>query len=375
MRVVIAPLLAALISAASPAPACQAPLPSGPPAPAPIVLQTSCGSFRLSTDGSVRRLPRGWLARQSGGSGRRYGSDLTLRRTRPGRFLLHRAGRLIWRSEQLYRNDGGNVAFGPNRFAFAAHRRGVFLTDLKGRERLVVRGQGLFPLAFTATGQLLVAGGRQLTLVSAAGRSLRRVSFRPKNGYGFDEETDTLYFVTPAGRLATMRGGRIRPGRSVAPIDGAMSFLRPGVLVFESARDLTVTRRDGSPLAHTRRSGDLTVSDSGVSVSSDGRSYAFRLSNARPGARRGAAALYVLHAGETAARAVYRHALGPVGCSVGASMRWHGGQLLYSSADGQLAVLDGGTGARLDLAALASALPRRQPQERPHADWASSYAR
>ena len=63
-----------------------------------------------------------------------------------------RDGRLVWRSQSLYPNDGGSVAFGPGEFAFASYRRGVFLTDLTSGERLVVRGRGLFPYEFTSGG-------------------------------------------------------------------------------------------------------------------------------------------------------------------------------------------------------------------------------
>jgi hypothetical protein len=93
----IATLLAAAALAAAPAQAhpCRAPLPHGPTVPAPIVLWTSCGAFRLAPDGKVSRLPRHWLAKQGGGTGRRYGAHLDIRRTHSGGFLLLLRGRVV----------------------------------------------------------------------------------------------------------------------------------------------------------------------------------------------------------------------------------------------------------------------------------------
>lgn len=367
---------AVVASAAAPAAPCKAPLPQGPAVPAPIVFTTGCGGFRLEKSGRLSRLPRGWLAAHGGGTGRRYGDDLQIRRNRAGRIVLLRHGRLLWRSSGLYPNDGGGVAFGPNMFAFAIYRRGVFLTDLRGPERLVVPGRGRNPYDFMRSGRLIVTGARDVvTVLAPDGDVERRYRVRRWGGYSFDAATDTFFFVTPGGRLATLRETRLRVGRWLRGIDGSMSFHRPGLLLFEGGRSLTVTRRDGRLVARARwpRS-RLHVYDSGASVSADGRRFAFRLSDARPGASKGAAAVFVLAAGERRARAVYRHRLGKLGCAIGANMRWSGRYLLYGSADGEIAVLDASGANRLSLTRLAQSLPRRSRAERATADWASSYS-
>ena len=112
-------LFAALFaSAVAPAHGCSAPLPRGPMVPATVVVRTSCGVFDLKPDGRVARLPRGWLAQRTGGTGRRYGADVSIRRTHGGRFILARHGRAIWRSARVYYRTGGDIAFGPHLFAF-----------------------------------------------------------------------------------------------------------------------------------------------------------------------------------------------------------------------------------------------------------------
>jgi hypothetical protein len=123
--------------------------------------------------------------------------------------------------------------------------------------------------------------------------------------------------------------------------------------------------------ARTRWSASaLEVLDTGPFVAPDGRSFTFRLSNGHPGAKRGAAVVYVVRSGDSRAHAIYRHPLGPSGCAVGGSMGWHGHFILYSSADGQRAILDSRSGTVVDLAKLARTLPRLAPA---NAYWASEF--
>jgi hypothetical protein len=311
--VVIAPLLAlALAGATAHAHPCRAALPRGPTVPAPVILRTSCGGYALATDGRVSRLPRHWFAKHGGGTGRRYGAGMSVRRAPAGQFILLRHGRAVWRSHGLYRNDGADVAFGPHEFAFAAYRRGIFLTDLKGPEHVVLRGRGLYPYDFTRAGKLLVVSTGRLDVLGRDGRLLRAYRFRQADGLAFDPRPETLFFVAPDGTLAAAEGTRMHLIRRLRDVDGQMSFSPSGVLVFAGKRSLAVTGLDGrvvAPASWPRAR--LGVFDSGTSVSPDGRSFAFRLSNAHPGAKSGAAIVYVLHRGQSQARAVYRHRLGP----------------------------------------------------------------
>jgi hypothetical protein len=320
-------------------------------------------------------LPRHWLALHGGGTGRRWGAHIELRRNRAGRFTLLERGRVLWRSDGLYRNDGGSVAFGPHAFAFASYRRGVFSTDFTGRERLVARGRGLAPYTFTASGQLLVTGPRTVTLLARDGTLLRRFRYRARNGFSFDENTDTFYFVNQRGRLAAARGTNVRLLRSVAKLDGMLAVSSGALLVFSGGNSFVVTRRDGSIVARASWRGSALKSDSGLSVSPTGRDYAFRLTDAYPGARSGHAVVYLLHAGASAGRAIYRHRLGASGCAVGAGFSWHGRNLLYSSTDGTRTIIDVADGRSRDLTALAGSLPRLSSAERASATWRSDFRR
>jgi hypothetical protein len=312
----------------------------------------------------VTKLRRHWLALHGAGTGRRFGTNLQLRRNRAGRYFLLRQGRLVWASRGRYPNDGGSVAFGPHEFAFASYRRGVFVTDLRGPERLVARGRGLAPYSFTDEGRLLVSGPRWVMLLGKDGAPLKRFRVNARYGYAFDERSGSFYFVTRARMLAVARGVRVRPLRSVARIDGAMALQR-AFLVFQGGRSITITTRDGAVVARTSWRSSRLVADSGVSVSPDGRRFAFRLSRARLRS----ATVFVLEPGASQARAIYRHRLRTLGCAIGANMSWSGRHLLYSSADGTRAVIDTSTGAVLELTALARALPRLGSAETAFAAW------
>jgi hypothetical protein len=349
----------------------------GPSVPAPIVLRTSCGGFRLAPDGTITRVPRGWFAARTGGTGRRYGADLTIKRTRPGQVILLRRSRVVWRSSSLYRNDGGDVAFGPGAFAFASYRRGIFTTDLERPERLIMRGVGLFPLAFLADGTLLVTRRGTITLLSQEGSVLRRYRYRGKNSFAFDQQTESLFFVTPRRILVRARGTDVDVVRPLHGLDGWISLLGGDHLVFYDDQAVAVTRRDGSLLARAGWSRSTGWSlDSGLSASPDGRTFAFRLTKGhRAGRPGGAAVIYLVRARQTEAHAVYRHRLADSGCAVGASLTWHGGSLLYSSTDGHVAVLEPRHDRARSLAEITAMLPRRVRGEKVTAYWASDFRR
>ena len=221
-------------------------------------------------------------------------------------------------------------------------------------------GRGLYPIGFTGGGRLLIeVPGHSIAVVAADGTLLRRYAYRRRNGFAWDDRTDTLYFVRPDGRLAVAHGTHLRLTRWLHGIAGSIWFTRPGLLVFSGGRSVAVMRPDGRLVAETHwpRS-RLDNFDSGLSVSPDGRSFAFRLSSARPGASRAEAVVYILHAGQSQAHPIYRHRLGPSGCAVGASMAWSGRFLLYASADGQRAILDTGTGRAIDLKHVLRLIPQ-----------------
>jgi hypothetical protein len=334
---------------------CEAALPRGPSVPAPIVLSTDCGWFRLATDGAVRRLPADWYATHTRPAPPHY----TIGRTRPGRYLVFRQRSVVWRSAGLYFNEAGNSVFGQHAFAFDSWRkRGVFLTDLRRPERLVVPGRFFYPIGFSER-NLFVGGRRTILVVSPAGSVVRRFAYRRSTGYAFDEHTKTLYFVSPFGTLIAARGSGVR--RIVRTRErGWIGLLGRRLLTFTTGRHLAILRRsDGSLVASASWRGARRELDGGVAVSDDGRLFSFRVAR-RP--QPGPATVYVLRSGEHRARAVYHHGFGQQGCGYNLTLDWEGSSLLYGSNDGsgvpEVAVL-APNGSTTRLTPLLKALPRK----------------
>jgi len=352
---------------------CRTELPQGPSVPAPIVFRNSCGTFRLGRDGEVERLPSKWLASRSSGTGRRYGADIRIQRNRPGRIVLRRQGSVVWKSTGLYRNDAGSVAFGPGAFAFSAYRRGIFATNLRSPERMIVRGFGHYPLAFLRDGSLLVVEGGvgAIRLVAGDRSILRRYRYRRQNGYQLDERTGSLFFVTPGRILVRADGTAVGVLRALGDLDGWVG-LAGRQLTLSDDESLAVLRRDGSLFSRWSwrlpRGSRLDLSPV---ASDDGRRGAFRTV---PSRGHGSVVLYVLREGQKRATAVYRHRGVQVGCGVGASFDWHDDFLLYSATDGPTTLVDVRTGHVRSLAKLTARLPTRFSGERALASWASDFA-
>jgi hypothetical protein len=347
---------------------CDAGLPRGPAVAAPMLLSTDCGWFRLETDGAVSRLPVDWYATHKQTVPPHY----TIARTRTGRYLVQWKGRTVWRSAGLYFNEAGDFAFGPRSFVFASYgRRGVFLTDLRGPERLVLRGRGKFPLGFTRKGELIVVARRMIFVLSPAGKVVRRFDFRPSSSYAFDPESETIYFVSPGGMLSVAHGSEVRRIRKIRQ-RGWINVLGRRLLTFTDAHRLAVLRRqDGALVADTSWGGGLL--DAGVDVSDDGRLFAFRVTPARGGQ----ASVYVLRAGEHRAQPVYRHHFKQVGCGFAVTFDWHGSSLLYRSDAGggvSRAALLSSEGKSTPLTPLLGALPRISPATPGNVFWAAGFS-
>jgi hypothetical protein len=356
---------------------CRTALPRGPAVPSPLIVWDSCGVFHLAGDGKVTHLPRHWLALHGGGTGRRFGADLQLRRSHAGAYVLLRHGRTLWHSHGLYPNDYTGVAFGPGLFAFGSYtHRGIFLTDLRSPERMVARGRAVYPLGFTGRGMLLVDGGHAILVIGPSGKLLRRYRYARRRGFAFDDWRGVLSFVTRGGALAEVRNGRAHVVGRAPAIPAWPNLLAPGLLAWPRAHQVVITNRSGDVVAHARWPARRGAMDLGVYASSDGTLFAYRVTKASPGARRPSATVYVLSRGGRTGRLLVTHQAAKPGCGgIPGGLGWSGHDLLYDFGDGRVAVFDVDSGARTDLATFVRAIPRRDPGESVAFAWASSFTR
>ena len=355
-------VLAALALALSPHAAhpCLAPQPRGPAIPAPIVLHTSCGWYEHDPSGRTFRLPSHWGAIHGVGSGRRYGAQLGVGCLRTHHICLTLHDRVVWRSRRAYPSYGGELAFGPHEFAFSDYDHGVFLTDLRHPERLVVAGRGLYPDDFTRNGDLIVIGRGKLIVVSRGGRIVGVHWFRASNGYAFDRRSDTYLFVTLRGRLAALRDRRVRLGRAI-PRLGGLTVLARGLVAVAGRGRLSVLHEGGGVVATASwdpRTETLVGYE--VAASPDRKTFLYALSTARR-AELGAATLFVLHPGNRRGRPLFRGWRSPVTCFEGGpcadGFDWDGRFVLYQPGDGHIGIVDSATGRLIDLTRFDGSLP------------------
>ena len=346
--------LAAAAAVAAPLAGCDRPLPQGPVVPAPIVLRTACGGFLLRRDGRVERRSPRWLREHRGNPPQPYADGREVGVNARGNVVVRRAGVRVWRAAGVHR--GITPAFGPGgSLAFGAYGQGVYLTDLRSRERLVVREPYAWPLAFGADGHLVVRTGRGLVILRPGGSVQRRVAYRVGHGAVVDPASSRVYVVAPGAVLTAVDGAHVARLGRLAGVRGWLTAVRGGRAVFQERSAVSVWDVRGRVVARAgwpRRLG----ADSGLSVAPDGRSVAFRLSDARAGAAFATARIRVLDMATGRAREIYRHRFGPVGCGVGGNLWWHGRALLYGTYDGHVAVLDVDGGRPIHLTQLLRAL-------------------
>ena len=382
MRLLLAITVTAVVSAgaataqvSTPDGPCSTPLPRGPRVPAAIVFTSTCGMFRLETSGRATRLPRHWLVHHGSGTGRRFGAHLRLRTSRAGRITLRLRKRVVWQSSGSHRNTVTSVAFGPGLFAFSVYRQGVYLTNLRSSEQLVVRSRDAYPLDFTRAGRLIVVARRAIVLVSRDGRIARGLRFDPGRGLALDSRSDTLYFVSPSDELSALDGTRVGRIASVAGIRGGFALATPDLLTWTADDALTVTTRGAAVVASARWPASLGTADLGVSVSADGALFALRVSDVSPGKRNAGSHVLLLRKGGRDAREIFSHRYAQVGCGVLGGLGWHGHDLLYDSGQGAPLIFDADAGTRFMVTRFARRLPHQGANDLPTAAWASAYRR
>ena len=363
--------LALALASGAPFAACDRPLPQGPAVPAPIVLRTGCGGFLLRRDGRVERLPERWFETRAGNPPRPHAEGRRVAVNARGAVVVRRAGARVWRATGTH--PGISPVFGTRgAFAFGAYGEGVYLTDLRSPERLVVPGREVWPLAFGDDGNLVVRGAGALVVLRPDGTPLRRIPYRAALGALTDPVSGRVHVVAPDGTLTAVDGARVTRLARLAGVAGWLTSAAHGRFAFQEAHGVRVWDAQGRVVAQAGWPRSLAA-DSGLAVAPDGRAVAFRLSDAHPGAAFGTARVRVLDGATGRAREIYRHRLGPSGCAVGGNLVWRGRALLYDAYDGHLAVLDADGGPAVRLTRLARALSPAGSAGGIAATWLASY--
>ena len=327
--------------------------------PAPITIAAGRVSYRIERDGRVRRTaappspyPRAaiWFP----GTGTWY-------MLRDHRLVVGRGHQAQWRSalQVPSRWRLGVIAAGARAVAFQFEHK-LYVAPLGGTERPVAHRE--LPLGWTAAGLYNYAyQGRRLLLRSDTGR-LAKVIARLATDYVI--ANGSLYFFK-SRVLWSAHGERTERLASLRRLGlSANSWLQPlgRFLELEDAHRLVVLRDDGSVFASTRLPADREtdvnlVGSAAVSPHAGLLAFATVTDQSAAGSSVGAETVYVLRSGTQSAIRVHTETGSFGGCARWVTLQWHGTRLLYSSNQGNLAVIDS-NGARraIELTALVRRL-------------------
>jgi hypothetical protein len=332
--------------------------------PAPIVVTTDCGRYRIDERGRVSFHHGFALPVPAGAS---YYMDLTWYRLRGEHLIIGHRKRTLWHSRARFPGryvDIGAVASSRAAVAFSifhGRRQSLFVARRGQAEPLVATGET--PLGFTNRGGLI--SQRRWTLLLRSGPDWRpRRLIRDASDVVFDHTVEAVYFVA-GGRLERFGGTRITRLAMLASLRvGRRPQIEPlGPLVgLHSSRRLVVLRLDGSVFASTELPRPLRRSDlisSALSADGDADAVAFTVTrgNTASGSH-GSELVYLLRPGSKAARVIFRARMSFAVCERGAELAWRGRWLLYSTSEGRVALIDTGRpDASLDLSATLTRVP------------------
>ena len=295
--------------------------------------------------------------------------DLTWYRIEHGRLLIGRRHRLVWRSQgrfALVRGEGvGAVTLSSSRVAFSVftgRTPTLYLARLDGAEEVAARGET--PLGWTRTGSLVTLSMRGSVLrVRSPGGRLQRTLAGSVYNFVFDRAHGALVYVAH-GMLERFDGDRVSVLARLPELrlGGRPSLTSlAGVLVVSGRRRLVVLRPDGSLLSSTvlprpRAHADWAPGALAVDGNGDVAFTATRGNTAYGSS--GFERVYLLAAGATTARAIYREQVDFAVCERGAGLAWRGDWLLYSASEGYAAAIDTVHPSRLvELSGLVRRLP------------------
>jgi len=267
-----------------------------------IRVDTSCGMFSIDEHGIGFAGPR---------KGRPLIDGLVWLRSR---LLFYERGRVVWRSP---------------------------------------RWHGERPLGWTRAGLLLYRRGNMLSAQAPSGRAVAHFATAHNSLYRFDPETRTLLFVSPGRELVRTDG---RQSETVAALEPLRLGRLLEIVPLQAGRVALVGKRlivlspDGSMVASDRRRGSLPALSSQGAIAMISTGPLDDRSRARESVR-------LLRPGDRSSTLLFANEVGALGCGHWPSLEWRRDDVLYSTSEGDVVVIDPGSGDHLDLTTVVHRLP------------------
>jgi hypothetical protein len=317
-------------------------LPTGPTGlQAPVRIETSCGIFAVDEDGARFVSIRPTKIEDG------------LRR-RAGRLDLLERGRVVWRSRGR-RHPRHAVGAWLVRdglwIAFQYYRSPLYLVQDGGPERAVSEAAILF--GWSRAGFLLTATGDASAVVVRDRRGRRIRTLTEGSGSArFDKWSKTLLMIS-RGRLLRTDGrtletvadvSRYGLGRWVEIVP-----LRSGRIALVGKR-LVVLGSDGGVVATDPRGGSAPTESPAGAFATVSTRYFTNSVRIRDSVR-------LLRPGDHSSTLLFTKELRREGCGRFSGTSWRGEQLLYTTTEGHVVMIDTESGDHIDLAAAVARLP------------------
>ncbi len=309
--------------------------------PAPITITAGRAIYRIGRDGRVRRTaaPPSPYPRAASW----FPATDTWYTLRDHRLVVGRGHKALWRSRLQVPSRWrlGVIAAGAHAVAFQFEHK-LYVAALEGTERPVAHRE--LPLGWTAAGLYTYSyKARALLLRSDSGRLVKVIAGHATN---YSVADGSLYFFK-SGVLWSAHGARIERLASLKRLGlSTNSWLEPlgRFLEVQDGDRLVVLRDDGSVFASTRLppGHETDVSLVGFpAISTRVGAVAFAtVTDQSAGGTVGTETVYVLRSGEQEATPVHSEHGSFGGCARWVDLQWRGTRLLYSSNQGNLAVID-----------------------------------
>jgi hypothetical protein len=318
--------------------------------PAPVLVTTGCGRFRLEPNGGV--VYEGPGTSPVPPEALSYWMDFTWFGVANDHLLVGRGLSRLWRSHDTYPGtypgDVGAVALGRTGLALSyvkSRRSSLYLAGYGEAERVIARGET--PVTFTGSGDLVTwrARGKALLLRDGSGHFERRLAVRAMDPQ-VDRESGMVLFRV-RNRLVVFDGLSVRDLvtfrklglRGFPTVEALGSFV-----AVHDQRRLVVLGYNGRLIASTalpRRTKRADGVSGSVVLNTAGTAVAFPVTrgNTATGSR-GRETVYVLAAGERRARPLFSAQLDFKECERIAWLAWRGRWLLYANTEQQGVVID-----------------------------------
>jgi hypothetical protein len=247
------------------------------------------------------------------------------------------------------------VRVGTRCGTFAIEPHGVRFIGLRKpsgvlNARQVISIVGEQPIGRTRAGLTFTSVQGAVTFRSRPGRVAKRLGL---DRFWFDSRSETILFVSPAGGLMRTDGRRTQRLAGLSQLRLGRGFQiepLPSGRIALVADHLVVLGANGELIARDYRGGQMPTESRNGAIATISARASDTYARLREAVR-------LLRMGDRSSTLLYAHEFAPLGCGRAPALSWRGHDLLYSTTEGHVVVIDTASGDHVDLSRVVARLP------------------